>query len=183
MGLGIACLTLALSGVTRASTIQVDCGKYGKNDKKIECKDDHKNKEVCFEIKKDVKDIKEDLKDYTCDLKDLKSDIKHDKDGRLCKDIKHDEKDIREDRKDIKCDVKELKELLKHCHVYNLCEVGLGGKDLRLINQIDGCGHNQGGNSWEHACAVPTPAASAMSGAGLLGIMLMGLVRSRRSIA
>jgi hypothetical protein len=165
MGLGIACLTLALSGVTRASTLPVDCGKYGKNDKKIECKDDHKGKDVCF----DIKDIKEEIKCLEIELKDLKDD-KGGKDEKGCKDIK-------DDKKHDFCKV----DFKKH-HEKDLCDFGQDyGHKCDLV--LDCGGPSDPNSGWDHACAVPTPAASAMSGAGLFGILLMGWLRSRRSIA
>ena len=39
IGLGIACLTLTISGVTRATPVSVDCGKYG-DDKCIKVEKD-----------------------------------------------------------------------------------------------------------------------------------------------
>ena len=60
LGLGICCLTLSLSSVSRASQIYVDDCKYGKHDTK------------CHDVKDcDFGKLDIDLSKLLCDLKDL----------------------------------------------------------------------------------------------------------------
>jgi hypothetical protein len=71
LGLGICCLTLSLSSVSRASQIYVDDCKYGKHDTK------------CHDVKDcDFGKLDIDLSKLLCDLKDLKGL----KDDKFCKD-------------------------------------------------------------------------------------------------
>jgi hypothetical protein len=171
MGLGIACLTLVLSGVTRAGQIKTDKGNYGNNDDKNYKHDknyDDKDKcdvnlDLCNDIKQECKKLEKDgCKDVKCDekLKDCKSDKcdKDDKGKDHCKIEwkKHDKHDFCFDDKNKYDD---------HCHIV-----------------IDRCHHDHCEPSGCDPVAVPAPASSAMSGAGLIGLALMAFARSRRSI-
>ncbi len=175
-GLGIACLTLVLSGVTRASFINVDCGNYGKNDHK--CLTDDK----CYKNDKNCDDYK--LSDDKCfKLDDCKGGIDpFDKCGdkylKDCKDDKGCKNDKGNKDKDCKidwrCDRNDHNHYCKHDnHDDNDCDL-----------VIDGCYHHDDGcHSHDSCCAsVPAPASAAMGGVGLLGIALMTFVRGRRSI-
>ncbi|MGD0461968.1 MAG: hypothetical protein ABSB74_05730 [Tepidisphaeraceae bacterium] len=182
MGLGIACLTLVLSGVTRAVVINTDEGNYGKHDYKCfpddkSCRDKGNDgftldlgnyfKDECRKFEKDgCKDDK--------GLKDLR-DCKRDKDRRDDKDCRGDkgDKDGNKDHCKIEWrhrgDKHDICREDKHDH----------GCDFRWDRgcRDDGCrGHHH-----EPVC-VPAPASSALGGAGLAGIALMAFVRSRRSI-
>jgi hypothetical protein len=163
MGLGIACLTLVLSGVTQAVQIRTEkgiCGKYDDQcylDQK-NCKDKG-NQGVTLDLGVNLKDdCKKIEKDVCKDVKELKD----------LKDCKHDKKDH--------CKI-EWKNL---CEKHEICRDDKYDKHCDLI--IDhGCR--------DHGCvdhcdpvAVPAPASSAMGGAGLIGIALMAFARSRRSI-
>jgi hypothetical protein len=170
MGLGIACLTLVLSGVTRASVISLDNGQNGKcitDDKGKDkgCSDDKNFKlDDCKDIKLEIEKCKKDGCKDDKDLKDCKDD-KDCKDGKkdkdhFCKIVWHDHHDKCDQRQD-DCDY---------------------GKDCGLV--IDPCYHHDHGCKDDGcSCAsVPTPASSALGGAGLGGIMLMSFLRSRRSV-
>jgi hypothetical protein len=167
MGLGIACLTLVLSGVTRAVEIKTDngnCGKHDDNSYKSDkdCKDKDngcKTIDLCTDIKNECQKLEKQYCKDAKDLKDCKDDkgYKHDKkDDKYCKidwkkDYKH---ELCEDKHDDHCDY---------------------GKDR-------GC-HSKGCDVTPcEPVTVPTPASSAMGGAGIAGIALMSIIRGRRSI-
>jgi hypothetical protein len=169
MGLGIACLTLVLSGVTRAVEIKSDCGNNGeyndnsyKHDK--DCKDQGETcltLDSCTDIKQECEKLE---KDYCKDSKDLK-DCKEDKG---CKDGKYDKKD------DKSCKI----EWKKHYNKHEICEDKHDecdyGKDRCHIKSCD--------PTHCEPVTVPTPASSAMGGAGIAGIILASIARSRRTI-
>ncbi|HEY1923145.1 MAG TPA: hypothetical protein VGG44_10385 [Tepidisphaeraceae bacterium] len=166
MGLGIACLTLVLSGVTRAVEIKTDkgnCGKYDdhsyKHDKECDDKGDGcKTLDLCIDIKKECEKID---KDFCKDIKNLK-DCKEDKNW------KHDKKD----EKSCKIDWK------KH-YKHDICE---DKHDDRCDYGKDRC-HDKGCEPVHcDPVTVPTPASSAMGGAGIAGIILMSIARARRTI-
>jgi hypothetical protein len=204
IGLGIACLTLSISGVTRATAINVDCGKYG-DDKCIkvekDCtplpvipflldlgnKDDGKdcNKDINTDGNKDCHivlpiclDDKGCVKD-PCDLK-LKPVID-------CDDHKIDCNDNKGGKDTCKLDFCD-----KHEPV--LCDIGDKGHDHGCDLVIDGCNYDPCGHGNQGGCtpppcdpdptaAVPAPASAAFGGLGVAGIMLMAGLRSRRSAA
>ncbi|MGD0770383.1 MAG: hypothetical protein ABSB42_19535 [Tepidisphaeraceae bacterium] len=173
IALGIACLTLAFSGYCRASIISVDNGKGGKHD--FSCKTEDKGNSCKVDFKSDKCD-KGDKggKDCITPVLDDSSNLNLDKCDKDLKDCKGDK-----DGKD-NCKI----DFRKHDHEPSYCDNG--GKD-------DGCGDHQlnCGNyapscpEGGHTCtcaSVPAPAASAMGGIGLAGIMLMSWLRTRRSI-
>lgn len=178
IGLGIACLTLAISGVTRATEINVDGGKYG-NDKCIkaqnDCKSDTKDVDCSSDYgnKDDSKDCtKDDNKDGDKDCHDLK----------LCSDDKGGNKYGKDTCKVDWCD--------KHEHdMCDVCDMDGKGHDDCWKLVIDGhcydpCGHGGHGGCPPSNCdptPVPAPASAAFSGLGVAGIMLMAGLRSRRS--
>jgi hypothetical protein len=164
MGLGIACLTLVLSGVTRAGQINIGDGNQGKNDK---CYTEDKgcsDKGVTLDLGKDDKDLCKKLeKDICKDIQKLEE----------LKDCKHDKGDKGKDH----CKIE-----WKNCDKHDFCFDDKDKHDHCDIVVDRGCHED---HCQPHGCdpiAVPTPASSAMSGAGLLGIALMAFARSRRSI-
>jgi hypothetical protein len=171
MGLGIACLTLVLSGVTRAVEIK-NCegnnGKYEENSYKHDkdCQDKG-DKCLTVDLSADIKNECEKIeKQYCKDSKDLK-DCKEDKGDKYGK---HDKKD------DKFCKIDWKKDYSKH----EIC-------DYKHDDHCDyGKDHNHCGNcdpkTYCEPVTVPTPASSAMGGAGIAGIALMSIVRGRRSI-
>jgi hypothetical protein len=155
IGLGICCLAFAFSGSARASVIDVDYGKYGKHFDKS-CKD----LDICK-----FGDFKFDLKDLLKDLKCLKDDKGKgddkdgkDKDQKTCKidwgkDKDHKDVCYGDDKKHDKCDD------VVDCDHHPVCD--------------------------PHPCdphAVPAPAASLMSGFGVICVGLMGWLKNRRSV-
>ena len=166
IGLGICCLTLGISGVTRASVVNIDPGKYG-DDKclKIEkiCHTDTKC--VDFNLG-DKDDCKLDVKDI-CDFKPVL----------LC----HDDKDKDKDT----C---KLVWTDKHDHL--LCDIGdkdgKHGHDCLLVIDrcgFDPCGHQVCDPAPCDPAAVPAPASAGFGGIGVIGMMLVARLRSRRSAA
>ena len=157
MGLGIACLTLVLSGVTRAveiKTVKGICGKF---------------------------DDQQYLNDKSCYGKDFKLDCsKPDKD--ICKDINtlKDVKDCNsgnDGNNDGGCKI----DVPSHCDTIDVCNTDSNDSHCDIV--VDhGCNPEPCGPSTCDPVAVPAPASSVMGGAGLAGIALMTLVRSRRSI-
>ncbi|HEX4053071.1 MAG TPA: hypothetical protein VHX86_02290 [Tepidisphaeraceae bacterium] len=183
-GLGIACLTLVLSGVTRASQICIDNGNDGKSHNKCvtddKCNKNDKNcdnkqsDDKCFKLD-DCKVIDKNLcsKNFCSDDKNLK-DCKDDK---SCKE----DKDCKDGKKDKDKDCKIEWTCNKHDHI-SCDQDNQNGNHCDLVT--DGCDHNNDGCKPDGCCAsVPIPASSAMGGAGLFGIALMTFIRSRRSIA
>jgi hypothetical protein len=195
IGLGIACLTLAISGVTRASQVCVDSGKYG-DDKCIkidkDCKSDVKTIDFCSDDgKKDGdsscnKDTDKDGKSDCHDLKlsscDKDGDKDYGKDGDKDGKKDHDGKDT--------CKVTVT---WNDDHQHSLCDIGdKGHKDgCDLVTDgrsYDSCGKGDVGCSnpdptdpkWVPS-AVPVPTSAAMGGLGVAGIMLLTALRSRRS--
>jgi hypothetical protein len=170
IALGIACLTLAFSSYCRASVISVDNGKCGKHD--ISCKTEDKGNSCNVDFKCDKGD-KGDKDCGTLTLDDS-SNLDLDKCDKDHKDCKGDT-----DGKD-SCKI----DFCKDHHEQYVCDIG--GKD-------DGCGDHplscgnytpclpEGGQPCT-AASVPAPAASAMGGFGVAGIMLMAWRKSRRSI-
>jgi hypothetical protein len=168
MGLGIACLTLVLSGVTRAVEIKTEKGICGKYDDKCFLDDkgckDKGNKGVTLDLGVNLKDECKKLEKDGCkDVKELKE----------LKDCKH-EKECKEDKKD-HCKI----EWKNHCEKHDICEDKHDDHCDLIIDH--GCRDSCDPNHCNPAC-VPAPASSAMGGAGLLGIALMVFARSRRSI-
>jgi hypothetical protein len=166
-GLGITCLALAYSAYcgasySRASVINT-CGGDDKHDV---CKDDKKNDcKVDFKSDKDCKDI----------LKDLKGDKECD----IGKGDKFDKKGF-----ELVCIETWIKDH-SHCNIPPKGDCnpdpskgdGNDGGCHPVVCPTDpGCG--DGGGS---CASVPAPAASAMSGFGLLGVIAAGWIKSRRS--
>lgn len=168
MGLGIACLTLVLSGVTRAVEIKTDCGNNGKyNDNSYKHDKDCKDKgddcvklDSCIDIKHECEKLE---KEYCKDIKNLK-DCKDDKG---CKEVKHDKKDDKYCKIDFK----------KH-YKHEICEIKHDdcdyGKDRCHVKNCE--------PTHCDPVSVPTPASSAMGGVGIAGIILASIARGRRTI-
>lgn len=164
--LGIACLTLVLSGVTRASLINIDyyrsydcSGSYGKND--TSCDD---------------KGLKLDDCKGTVGIDTLDNSIGNE--GKNLEDCK-DDKGCKTDKNDKDCKIDWSCDRHDHDHCY---QDNQDGNNCDLV--IDGCYHHDDGcEPSQSVCAsVPAPASSAMGGAGLFGIALMTFIRARRSI-
>ena len=195
IGLGICCLTLSISGVTRATAINVDCGKYG-DDKCVKIDTGCKPVVKCLDFKLDIgiKDIcKLDLKD--CD-KDVNKDCHDFKPCLPVVPVLCDNKDGNKGGKDT-CQL----EWIDNCD-HSLCDLGgpvctdgnHGHNDCNLVT--DGCGFNPCGNGDHGGCvpcppcppsgnpcaAVPAPASAGFGGLGVLGMMVICRMRSRRSI-
>jgi len=159
LGLGICCLTLSISSVTRASILPVDGGKYG-DDKCLKVVDPclGDKKVPCFTGNLDLKG---DIKDILCDKGDDK----------LC-----DKKPV-DDHKDCKIDFK------GHDHL--LCDIGDKGKDHCDLF-VDHCDYDPCGHaSHEPHCdpaAVSAPASAAFGGLVIAGIMLMVGLKARKSV-
>jgi hypothetical protein len=191
IGLGIACLTLSIAGVTRATEIKVDCGKYGDDNcvkTDIGCKVDIGCTDIKFDCNKD--------QDQDCDNHNP-APIWQDN---SCGDNGNDGCDIQKPVCDNNnqdgnkgCDVTWTDK--KHDH--NLCDITppCGNDNNDGCNDKDGCGlvtdpcnHNPCGDGGCNPApcdpaAVPAPASAAFGGIGVAGIMLMAALRSRRSIA
>jgi hypothetical protein len=187
IGLGIACLTLTISGVTRATEINVDCGKYG-DDKCI------KVEKVCIPLPADVQFLDLGCKDNS---KDCTKDIDTDGDKDCSKDpcdlkLKpvidcNDDKDGHDGKDTCKVDFCDT-------NVPYLCDIGDKGHDHGCDLVIDGCSYDPCSHGDQGGCtpppcdptppaAVPAPASAAFGGLGVAGIMLMAGLRSRRSAA
>jgi hypothetical protein len=187
IGLGIACLTLTISGVTRATAINVDCGKYG-HDK-------------CIKVEKDCTPLPTDVQFLDLGNKDDGKDCTKD----ICKDDKDDHKDCL--KKDL-CDTKPVTEgiddkdgkdgkdkcKIDWCDTHQpvLCDIGDKDKDHGCDLVIDGCTYDPCHGDQGHCvvpcdpdptAAVPAPASATFGGLGVAGIMLMAGLRSRRSAA
>jgi hypothetical protein len=197
IGLGIACLTLTISGVTRATPVSVDCGKYG-DDKCIKVEKDCTVEKECTPLPADIQFLDVGNKDCNKDIdKDCTKDI--------CKD---DNKDCVKDLCDLKIkpvvdcdDHKDCDDGKDTCkvdlcdtHEPVLCDIGDKDKDHGCDLVIDGCsnnpcGHDDHGDCTSPTCeptppaAVPAPASAAFGGLGVAGIMLVAGLRSRRSAA
>jgi hypothetical protein len=168
IGLGICCLTLSISGVTRATVISVDNGKYGDDQcLKIDigCKSDLK----CVDFKP-VIGGKDDCKISDKDNCDLKLIID-------CHDTGKDGKDI-------------CKLNWTDTHDHLLCDIGNKdcndnhGHDCDLLT--DHCNSDPCGDHCSPPCdpvAVPAPASAEFGGLGVFGMMLFARLRSRRSAA
>ncbi len=173
MVLGIACLTLVLSGVTRAVEIKTDEGNCGKNDyqsfKDDKSCSDKGNDGVTLDLGKDVKDECREFDKDSCKddkgLKDLK-DCNYDKDG------KGDNKDNKDN-----CKIEWRHDIDKH----DVCPEDKHEDHCDIVLD-QGCRDDGGSNSCQPA-SVPAPASSALGGIGIAGIALMTFARSRRSIA
>ena len=190
IGLGIACLTLTISGVTRATPISVDCGKYG-DDK-------------CIKVEKECMPLPVDVQFLDLGNKDGGKDCLKD----ICKDDnKDDHKDcLKKDPCGIKLlidglDGKDGKDGKDKCkidwcdtHQPVLCDIGDGNqdKDHGCDLVIDGCSYDPCSHGDPHGCvpapceptaAVPAPASASFGGLGVAGIMLMAGLRARRSAA
>jgi hypothetical protein len=211
IGLGIACLTLTVSGVTRATAINVDCGKYG-DDKCIKLPTDCKPDIKCLDFlpvcddKSDGKDCIKDnnndgnkdchivlpicldekgcLKD-PCDLK-LKPIVDCDDHKIVCDDKDGHGKDT------CKLDFCDNKHEPVLCDIGNNCDKGHGECDLVIDCNSHGPSYCDNGGCDPHGmcvpcdpppAAVPAPASAAFGGLGVIGIMLMAGLRSRRSAA
>jgi hypothetical protein len=171
IALGFCCLAFAFSGSARASVIDVDCGKYGKHFDQS-CKD----LDLCK-----FQDCKFDLKDLLKDLKDCKDD-KGKGDDKVCKDDKGkgDDKDGKD--KDQKCKI----DWGKDCDHKDICY----GDDKKCDDKCDivDCDHHNVCDPHPcdpHPCdphAVPAPAASLMSGFGVICVGMMGWLKNRRSV-
>ncbi|MGA2439890.1 MAG: hypothetical protein ABSH08_02945 [Tepidisphaeraceae bacterium] len=170
IALGIACLTLAFSGYCRASIISVDNGKCGKHD--ISCKIEDKGNLCKVDFKSDKGD--KGGKDCITPILDGLSNLNLDKCDKDLKDHKGD----KGGKDSCKIDYR------KHDHEPSYCD--FGRKDDGCGDHQLNCGHyTPRGPEGGHGCtaaSVPAPAASALGGFGVAGIMLMAWLRSRRSI-
>jgi hypothetical protein len=179
--LGIACLTLGISGVTRATEINVDGGKYG-DDKCIKTPTDCKFDLKCVDFKpvcddKIVIDPKLDC-DKTPGLGNLLCDLKLKLD---CHPTILDNKDGKDGCKVDFCDDKHEPKL---CDLF--CDKDSKGHDHCDLT-IDPCGYDHNDHCCQPPCdpdpaaAVPAPASAAFGGLGVAGIMLMAGLKARRA--
>jgi hypothetical protein len=158
LGLGICCLTLSIAGVTRASAIQMDYGKYGddynknKHMEQCEVTTEVDFKTIDLKMDKYGKDNK-DNKDCRDDSKDYGKKIDYSKSCKI---------DWHMDNKPLHCDDK----YGKNCEVIDRCDIGYGEYDHK-------------GNCDPHM--VPAPSAAAFGGLGIAGVMLMAGLRKRRT--
>lgn len=186
IGLGIACLTLSIAGVTRATAINVDCGKYG---------DDNKGDNKCLKV--DLGNILSDIKclDINFDCGDKNLDC-------------HNPAPVTEgDNNDGYgnqggCDIKPVLCDDNHDNHNQGCDLTwtCGNDDHQICDLPPVCGdgnHNPGCGLGCDPCPpapcdpsmpvcppptmVPAPASAAFGGVGVAGIMLLAAFRSRRS--
>jgi hypothetical protein len=170
LGLGICCLTLSISGVTRASILPIDGGKYGDN-KCVKIED----KGCKFDITDILKGL--DLKNLDLGKLDLgKLNLCDIRDNKDCRDIKP-----------VDCN-KDHKEVCKVDWKINLppilCDI-FKNHDKDRCEVIDRCDFHVDCDHHEHSCdpaAVPAPSAAAFGGLGVAGMMLVTALR-RRSVA
>jgi len=173
MGLGITCLALAFSAYCGSSYCRAGVINTCGGDDKNVCKDDSKGCKVDFKTDKDCKDILDGLKgDKECEVQ---KGCKFDEKGfeLVCLDtwIKDHQHCYVPPKNDCNPDPCKPGGDDGGCHPAPPCDPICGG---------GGCG-DTGCGGGSPCASVPAPAASAMSGFGLLGVIAASWIRSRRN--